>query len=85
MAAVRDVPNMARQKVAVSARHRGSLKADFRREKVAGKPLKHAFYAIFSCPFKLFRPGIRIGEGERLNLEPYGYDRLSVEKAGFKV
>jgi len=49
---MRDVPNAARYKVAVSPWHLVSLEAHFHRQKAASKPLKDAFYATFGCEIK---------------------------------
>jgi len=48
VAAVSDVPDVARQKVAVGARHRFSLEVIFQLQKVTAKLLNDAFYAILA-------------------------------------
>jgi hypothetical protein len=48
------VPDVARKKIAVSARHPLFLEAHFRRQKAASKPLKDAFYATFICKINKF-------------------------------
>ena len=49
------VPDVARQEVAVGARHRVSLEATFCHQKAASKPIKHAFYAILVREIKNLR------------------------------
>jgi hypothetical protein len=48
MAAVRDVPDMARKKMTVSSRHPLFLESHFRPQKAASKRSKDVFYAMFT-------------------------------------
>jgi hypothetical protein len=52
MAAVRDVPNVTRQKVAVRSRHRFFLEGPFHGQKAASKLLNDAFYATLRWQIK---------------------------------
>jgi hypothetical protein len=68
MAAVRDVPDMARKKMTVSSRHPLFLESHFRPQKAASKRSKDVFYAMFtrkinnfpwSDPAQRDRPGTK--------------------------
>jgi hypothetical protein len=48
MAAMSDVPDIARKKMTVSSWHPLLLEARFRHQKATSKPSKHAFCAIFN-------------------------------------
>ena len=48
MAAVRDVPDVSRQEVAVGSRHRLFLEGSFEGKNWPSKLLIDAFYAVFS-------------------------------------
>jgi hypothetical protein len=47
--AVRDVPNVTREKMTVCPRHRFSLELAFRLQKATAKLSNDAFYAIICC------------------------------------
>jgi hypothetical protein len=54
MAAMRDVPEMARKKMTVSSRHPLFLETHFRRQKAASKPSKDAYYATVTREINKF-------------------------------
>src|SRR5918996_4710946 len=52
MAAVRNVPEMAREKMTIRSRHRVFLKSHFQDQKETSKLLNDAFYAMFRYRIK---------------------------------